>query len=345
MNIEVKTPHPKTTARRRMRRTGMARCPQRAASPAPNAKDKMLDAQYGSPLKSETANPVNPVNPVKTPSATSASKRPRAHPFETLPEFASLTRPQLAYVHDILRTKTLEDAQVEIWTELGLQTRLDLCTLHRYKHKLLLAESLDLVGDAISSTTAIDQLNDLFAGRPTQLSATGLAVVQQRALALANDPKTKPSLFASLHRIFTYDDRREENHRRLQLAAEREATRKELAGERKTMNAHKRALDLEKIELARQREQNRHQLAAERLAFDKRKQDHQEALNQPEKPFDQDRMTREINALMAAGAELVRLTREARAAGVDPGIVRNVFNSGQKLSEPETQPIQPHHSP
>ena len=125
-------------------------------------------------------------------------KRQRARPFQTLPEFAALNRDQLAYIHDILRTKTLEDAQREIWTELGLQTRLDLCTLHRYKHKVLLAESLDLVDDA---TTAVDQLNDLLAGRENNIPAAGMAVVQQRALALANDPKTKPSLFTNLSHL------------------------------------------------------------------------------------------------------------------------------------------------
>ncbi len=171
-------------------------------------------------------------------------------------------------------------------------------------------------------------------GRENNIPAAGMAVVQQRALALANDPATTPSLFANLHRIFTYEDRREENRHRLQLADQRETTRKEMAEERKAMNAHRRALDLEKIKLARQREQNRHQLATERLALDTRKQDHREALNQPEKTFDQDQMTREINALMAAGGEFARLSAEARAAGVDPSALRKVVVNADKLSTP-----------
>ena len=42
---------------------------------------------------------------------------------------------------------------------------------------------------------------------------------QQRALALANDPKNKPSLFANLHRIFTYEDRKAERDRTHQFPA------------------------------------------------------------------------------------------------------------------------------
>src|SRR5688572_28732401 len=111
MNIETQITQPETTTASRTPRRRMRRRLTHSSIP----------------------NPVHPVNPVQTP-----PRRHRARPFQTLPEFAALTRDQLEYIHAIIRNKTLADAQLEIWSELHF--RLHQSTLHRYKHKLLFAE-------------------------------------------------------------------------------------------------------------------------------------------------------------------------------------------------------------
>src|SRR5690349_8209743 len=107
MNPQTK-PTPANTAstpRRRMRRTGRAQLSPAGRLPSLNEKCNMLDAQCSmNPSSSALSAP----SALKTETKTK-EKRQRARPFQTLPEFASLTRDQLAYIHDILRTKTLED--------------------------------------------------------------------------------------------------------------------------------------------------------------------------------------------------------------------------------------------
>src|SRR6185436_10846925 len=205
MNTQTQPTPPNTTPtpRRRMRRTGRARCPQRAASTAAPSLDencKMLDAQCS----------MIPSNP-STPSASSTSsapsalrtetktKRHRARPFQPPPEFAHLRLDQLEFIHDLFRDSTLADVQQQLYTDLG--SRLSIATLHRYRAQLDLAEHLQISSDTAS---AIDHLRDLYAARATSLDPAGLQVIRQRALELAAAPNTSPSLLKDLHRIFTY---------------------------------------------------------------------------------------------------------------------------------------------
>src|SRR5687767_6794099 len=156
-----------------------------------------------------------------------SSRRHRAHPFQPLPEFAHLRPDQLEYIHDLLRDSTLADVQQQLHMDLGV--RLSSSTLHRYRAQLDLADQLQLGTDTAS---AVDQLRDLDAGRETNLDAAGLQVIKQRALALASAPKTSPTLLKDLHRIFTYEDRKQEKQQTL---------------------AHRQDIDSQKLQLARER--------------------------------------------------------------------------------------------
>ena len=259
------------------------------------------------------------------PSPNRKLARRRSSPFQTLPEFASLTRDQLEYIHEIIRNKTLADAQQEIWSELHF--RLHQSTLHRYKHKLLFAQSLDLVDDA---TAAVDQLHDLLAARETSISAAGQLIVQKRALAIASYPETSPSLLPNLHRIFTYEDRKEEKRlteerrhaQRLELAQLRENTRLQVHEERKTMNAHKRDLDLEKLKLARQR-----------LALDREKQNQNNNTCTDEQ---QRQMSEKIQSIMAYGRAYLAQEREKERVKAQASA-----NSSTSVEVDVTRPFRP----
>lgn len=176
-----------------------------------------------------------------SPAADKHSQTPRrgGKPFQPLPEFASLSREQLDYIHDLLRGKTYEDAQQEIWVTLGC--RISTNRLQRYREKIDLAAALEIAGE--DTIPAVDQLNNLLAGRESNIAAAGMLLIQQRALALAASPKTSPTLLKDLFRIFTYEDRKSDNAHRRQIAEQREATRKRLAdlAERKHADAQKRA--------------------------------------------------------------------------------------------------------
>ena len=67
----------------------------------------------------------------------------------------------------------------------------------------------------------------LLAGKPVDLDAAGIHIIKQRAVGLAADPNSSPSLLKDLFRIFTYNDRlsvqqrRVKCHERMTKVAER----------------------------------------------------------------------------------------------------------------------------
>ncbi|HEX7859278.1 MAG TPA: hypothetical protein VF773_03055 [Verrucomicrobiae bacterium] len=157
-----------------------------------------------------------------TPSETHCAqrRRHRARPFEPLPEFAALTKPELERIHELLRTSTLAEVQAHLLTT--HQIDLTISTLHRYRSRLDLAEQLQL---AQYSAAAVEELLHLFAGRATALSTAARGVVLQRSLGLVASPSTSPSLLIQLHRLFTYEDRREAIQHRIEMEKLREQTR------------------------------------------------------------------------------------------------------------------------
>src|SRR5688500_7354635 len=242
------------------------------------------------------------------------SRRHRAHPFQPLPEFAHLRPDQLEYIHDLLRDSTLADVQQQLHMDLGV--RISSSTLHRYRAQLDLADQLLLGTDAQS---AVDQLRALYAGRETNLDAAGLQVIKQRALALASAPKTSPTLLKDLHRIFTYEDRKQEKQQtlalrhaqRLELAHLREQTRLQLSTDRRVTEeqtlAHRQQMDLAKFQLAR-----------ERHALELRKQEHREKIDAAKAPRHNpnanDEAAMRAEALLEYGRQLRRQREEAAAA-------------------------------
>src|SRR6185503_8202038 len=111
-----------------------------------------------------------------------------------LPEFASLPNDQRDYIHEILQTKTYDEAQQEIWSNLGC--RISTNRLQRYREKIDLAAALEIADE--DTLPAVDQLNNLLAGREINIPAAGLHLIHQRALALAASPKTSPTLLKDL---------------------------------------------------------------------------------------------------------------------------------------------------
>ena len=210
-----------------------------------------------------------------------SSRRHRAHPFQPLPEFAHLRPDQLEYIHDLLRDSTLADVQQQLHMDLGV--RLSSSTLHRYRAQLDLADQLHLGTDTAS---AVAQLRDLYAGRETNLDPAGLQVIKQRALALAAAPKTSPSLLKDLHRIFTYEDRKQEKQQTL---------------------AHRQDIDSQKLQLAR-----------ERHALELRKQQHREKIDAAKAPKNNpnanDEAAMRAEALLEYGRQLRRQREEAAAS-------------------------------
>lgn len=225
-----------------------------------------------------------------------------------LPEFAGLPPDQLDYIHDLLRQKTYEEAQQEIWSTLGC--RISISRLHRYREKIDLAAALEIASE--DTGPAVDQLNNLLTGRETNIAAAGLLLIQQRALALAAAPKTSPTLLKDLFRIFTYEDRKKDNAHRRQIAEQREATRQQTADDRRSMNEHRKQIDHHHARLAEQREQTRQRLAdlAERKHADAQKL----AVERQPKHFDQDQMTADIEAIKAYGREYLRQQAAAKQA-------------------------------
>src|SRR5688572_25588695 len=81
------------------------------------------------------------------------------HVHTSPPEFASLPREQLDYIHDILRTKTYDEAQQEIWASLGC--RISTNRLQRYREKIDLAAALEIVEQ--DTLPAVDTLHHILA--------------------------------------------------------------------------------------------------------------------------------------------------------------------------------------
>ena len=241
-------------------------------------------------------------------------RRPRAKPFQPLPQFAHLRPDQLEYIHDLLRDSTLADVQQQLHMDLGV--RLSSTTLHRYRAQLDLADQLQLGTDTAS---ALDQLRDLYAGRQTDLDAAGLQVIKQRALALASAPKSSPTLLKDLHRIFTYEDRKQEkqqtlalrHNQRLELAQLREQTRLQIANQREAT----RQLQLD--------------LAQKRYELELRKQQHREKIDHRKTPeqSSHDQARENVEAIMAYGREYLRREREKDAAAQS-------FNGGVSSTSP-----------
>lgn len=252
-------------------------------------------------------------------------------PFRRPSEFVGLTAERLERVHEIIRRKTYEEAQEELREMLGC--KISTSRLRRYREKIDLAEALEIL--AKDTVPAVDRLNDLLAGREVDIDPAGMLVIKDRALRLAASPKTSPTLLKDLFRIFAYEDRRKDNAHRREMAERREATRKEAVDDRKVMNEHRRGVDARRLELADQRERtrarlvdaaereqeargdfarHRKEIATKRLELDTRKQKHREEVRRPTQAFDQDEMTKEINALLAAGAEFARQAAAAREA-------------------------------
>jgi len=245
-------------------------------------------------------------------SAQSVPPRRGGKPFQPLPEFASLPREQLDYIHDTLRAKTYEDAQQEIWSTLGC--RISTNRLQRYRETLDLAAALEIADE--DTLTAVDQLNALLAARETNFPAAGIHLIQQRALALSASPKTSPTLLKDLFRIFTYEDRKQEKQQtlalrhtqRLELAHLREQTRLQISADRRATAeqtlAHRKEIDSQKLQLAR-----------ERHALELRKQEHREKLAaaQTPNPNANDEAAMRAEALLEFGRQL-RRQREAAAA-------------------------------
>lgn len=207
-------------------------------------------------------------------------------------------------------TKDYDEAQQEIWSTLGC--RISTNRLQRYREKIDLAAALEIADE--DTLPAVDQLTNILAGRETNIPAAGIHLIQQRALALAASPKTSPTLLKDLFRILTYEDRKNDNAHRRQIAEQREATRKQTADDRRAMNEHRKKIDYHHARLAEQREQTRTRMAdlAVRKHDDAQKLAAQKQAQNP-KPFNQTQMTQDIEAIMAFGREFLRQKRSCSA--------------------------------
>src|SRR5688500_865181 len=149
-------------------------------------------------------------------------RRQRALPFQILPEFAQLSAADLAEVHNIIRDVVVPDAQKFIFQRHGIS--LSGHCLYRYRSRLHLADQLQVSED---NAPAIQNLLGLLAGKPVDLDKAGIHIIKQRAVGLAADPNSSPSLLKDLFRIFTYNDRlslqqrRVKCHERMTKVAER----------------------------------------------------------------------------------------------------------------------------
>lgn len=290
-------------------------------------------------------------------------QKSRSRPFQPLPEFASLDREQLDYIHEMLHTHTYDDAQREIWSNLGC--RISTNRLQRYREKLDLAAALEIADQ--DTLPAVDQLNDILAGRDTNIPAAGIHLIQQRALALAASPKTSPTLLKDLFRIFTYEDRRSDNAHRRKIAEQREAARQQTAAEslqlRRFMNEHKQAMDLRRAKSAEQREETRAaafehkkqidlhnvRLAEQRQETRKQLADlavrkHEDALkiaeqNRP-KEFNQSEWTEKIEAIMAYGRDVLKKEAAAKSRSADIPVCASQLKQPDSEQEQMTQQSQ-----
>jgi hypothetical protein len=158
------------------------------------------------------------------------TKRPKSIPFQPLPEFANLTPDHVDFLHDYIRHHTYEQSISLLRSTLNIEISLN--RLYRYRSRLDLAEQLHITND---NAPAIENLLGLLAGRSVDIDAAGLALVKQRALALAARPDTAPSLLMNLLRIFTWEHRKTLNEHRMQSIDRRDKCR-----ERMTKVAEKR---------------------------------------------------------------------------------------------------------
>jgi hypothetical protein len=149
-------------------------------------------------------------------------RRQRALPFQILPEFAQLSAADLAEVHNVIRDVVVPDAQKFIFQRHGIS--LSGHCLYRYRSRLHLADQLQVSED---NAPAIQNLLGLLAGKPVDLDKAGIHIIKQRAVGLAANPDSSPSLLKDLFRIFTYNDRlglqqrRVKCHERMTKLAER----------------------------------------------------------------------------------------------------------------------------
>jgi hypothetical protein len=222
---------------------------------------------------------------------------------------------------------------------MDLGVRLSSSTLHRYRTQLDLADQLHLGTDTAS---VIEQLRDLYAARETDLDAAGLQVIKQRALALASAPKTSPTLLKDLHRIFTYEDRKQEKQQtlalrhaqRLELSNLREQTRLQISADRRATAqetlAHRKDIDSQKFQLAR-----------ERHALELRKQQHREKIDAAKAPQHNananDEAALRAEALLEYGRQL-RRQRETAAICEVGAVVLNGPRSHDAITSHDAAP-------
>jgi hypothetical protein len=163
--------------------------------------------------------------PKKQNSANSDPQTPfTPRPFEPLPEFANLTPEHIEFLHDYIRHHTYEQSISLLRSTLNIEISLN--RLYRYRSRLDLAEQLQI---ADSNTPAIENLLGLLAGKSVDLDPAGLAVIKQRALALAARPDTAPSVLMNLFRIFTWEHRKTVNEHRMQSIDRRDKCRERMA--------------------------------------------------------------------------------------------------------------------
>jgi hypothetical protein len=203
---------PRRTTRRRMRRT------KPGCTSTPEAKS----SDSSSP-SAPSASSANSASSSSTSTSTQRTRRPhRASPFQILPEFAQLSADDLAEVHNVIRDVVIPDAQKFIFQRHGIS--LSGHCLYRYRSRLHLADQLQVSED---NAPAIQNLLGLLAGKPVDLDKAGIHIIKQRAVSLAADPNSSPSLLKDLFRIFTYNDRlalqrrRVKCHERMTKVAER----------------------------------------------------------------------------------------------------------------------------
>jgi hypothetical protein len=202
--------------------------------------------QSSSPHVSEVQGEILPqhLNPYSAEAGPARTRNPQC--FVRLPpEFEGLSPVQLDYINDQLRAHTYAEVQEQLFTEMGI--RVSINKLFRYFQKVQLADQLEIAED---STEAVEQLLNLYNGRPVDLDKVGLETIKRRALQLAVSPSTKPSLLLNLMRIFTWEhrksmdeDRKSMNAHRKQMDAEKSAHRKRMAAvaERRAQCSERRA--------------------------------------------------------------------------------------------------------
>ena len=134
----------------------------------------------------------------------------RASPFQPLPELAHLSPDDLAEIHNSLRDLTVP--QVAEFISTKHSRFISHHRLYRYRDRLDLADQLQIAED---NAPAIQNLLSMLAGKHVDLDKAGIHIIKQRAVSLAANPNSSPSLLKDLFRIFTYKDRLSIQQRRV----------------------------------------------------------------------------------------------------------------------------------